>query len=76
MKFSEKLWNVIGWLGTILSLAGSFTMAFGFVLPAYLMLGIGAACWLGKAYVTDDRALFALNLGFFVANCIGIYRNI
>ena len=62
------------WLGTITSITGSFTVAFGYMLAGYSMFMIGSISWLVVAAVSRDRPLAVLNAFFFAANIVGFYR--
>lgn len=72
---SAKLWKLIGWIGTLTSVLGSFAVAFGYMLPGYSLFLVGAVSWLGVGYVTRQWSLFVLNGFFFAANIIGFFRN-
>ena len=68
--------KALSWAGTITSLWGSFIVAFHWFFMGYVLFLVGCACWLAVAVKSRDSALLALNLGFFIANIIGVYNAI
>jgi hypothetical protein len=73
MRFTNV--DLYGWFGTITSLIGSFIMAFGLILPAFIMYLVGTILWLYVAIKTHQKSLIVLNFGFLIADIIGIVRN-
>lgn len=67
---------MLSWVGTISSILGSFTVAFGAMLAGYSLFLIGSISWLIVAIRRKDKALGTLNLAFLAANIIGFYRSI
>lgn len=68
--------KTLQWFGTGTSVAGSFTVALGFMLTGYLAFILGATAWLIVGFVNKNKPLIVLNGFFFVANIIGLYRAI
>ena len=66
--------NKIGWLGTVTSVIGSFTVALHFALAGYLLFIVGSISWLFVAIVRRDKSLAVLNGFFLAANLIGVYN--
>jgi len=66
--------NKLSYFGTLASIAGSFLMAFGFVLFGYIFFALGSVAWLTVAIYRKDNSLLILNGFFFVANIIGLTR--
>ena len=66
----------LSWFGTLTSIAGSFLMAFGFMLVGYIFFSLGSISWLIVAIARKDKSLGFLNATFFVANIIGLVRAI
>ena len=71
-----KMTDFLKWLGTISSIIGSFTVAFGYMLPGYSLFMIGSISWLVVAYISRDKPLAVLNGFFFAANIVGFCRAI
>lgn len=67
---------MIAWIGTLANVVGAFAVAFGYLLPGYSAFLLGSTIWSGIAGKRRDSALLTLNLVFFCANIIGLYRNI
>jgi hypothetical protein len=66
--------NILAWIGTLTSIAGSFLVAMTYFQAGYVLFSAGSLSWLIVALVRRDRALGVLNLAFFTANMIGIYN--
>jgi len=66
--------KVTAWVGTILSVIGSFTVALGFFLIGYMAFLLGALAWCLVALDNKDYALFTLNVIFTSANLLGLAR--
>ena len=66
--------KVIGWLGTISSIAGSFLVALQFMLVGYSCFLVGSIAWLYVGVTRGDKPLVVLNGAFLLANLIGFYR--
>ena len=71
-----KMMQWLKWKGTIASIIGSFTVAFGYMLAGYSLFMIGSISWLVVAYISRDKPLAVLNGFFFAANIVGFYRAI
>lgn len=67
---------MLGWIGTITSVIGSFAVATGIMLWGYVLFLIGSASWLWVAVKTKNWSLLTLNLFFLCANVIGLWRAI
>lgn len=67
---------MIGWIGTIASVVGSFLVAFKIFLLGYVLFLIGAISWLWVAFKTRNWSLGVLNAFFLSANIIGLWGNI
>jgi hypothetical protein len=68
--------NRISWFGTVSSVIGSFTVAFGFMLAGYTAFLMGAIAWLIVGAIGKNKPLIVLNGFFFVANLVGLYNAI
>jgi hypothetical protein len=66
--------NKIGWLGTITSVIGSFTVALHYMLAGYGFFLVGSISWLFVAIIRRDKSLAVLNGFFLAANIIGAYN--
>ncbi len=64
----------ISWVGTLSSVAGSFTVAMKFFLAGYIFFLVGSVSWLIVGIVRRDTALITLNGAFLLANLIGVYN--
>lgn len=64
------------WAGTVTSILGSFTVAFGYMLAGYSLFMIGSISWLIVAAISRDKPLAVLNGFFFAANIVGFCRAI
>jgi hypothetical protein len=64
------------WIGTWASLLGSFIVACHWFLSGYVCFLVGCICWLFVAVKNQDNALLVLNMGFLLANVIGLYNAI
>jgi hypothetical protein len=62
------------WLGTVTSIAGSFSVAFQSYTFGYMLFMLGSISWLTVAAYRKDFALGVLNGTFLVANIIGLYN--
>lgn len=67
--------KAIEWVGTGASVLGSYLIAFGIIPMGYCCFVLGSSSWLFVAYRMRNMPLGVLNLFFFVANIIGIYRS-
>lgn len=65
---------MIGWIGTIASIVGSFLVAFQIAVFGYILFLVGSISWLWVGYVKKERSLITLNLFFLVANLVGLYN--
>lgn len=65
---------MIGWIGTITSILGSFLVAFHLFVIGYVLFLIGSFSWLIEGIKAKNKSLVTLNFTFFVANIIGIYK--
>jgi len=65
---------MIGWIGTIVNIIGSFLIAFKLPVIGYILFLVGAAAWLYVAIKNRDSALAVLNLAYVTANIIGLYN--
>lgn len=69
--------KIISWTGTIASIIGAYLLAFGFSgLYAYACFSLGSISWLFVGAMNRDKPLVILNLFFFIANIVGLYRAI
>jgi hypothetical protein len=66
--------KIIPWIGTITSITGSFSIAFGHMQLGYICFSLGSLCWLYVGVTKKDKPLIILNGTFFVANIIGLTR--
>ena len=66
--------KIIGWLGTIASIVGSFLVALQFMVVGYSCFLVGSIAWLVIGIRRGDRPLMVLNGAFLLANLIGFYR--
>jgi|APGre2960657505_1045072.scaffolds.fasta_scaffold12081_3 drug/metabolite transporter (DMT)-like permease len=66
--------NIISWIGTATSIAGSFLVALHIFILGYVAFLIGSICWGFTAVKNKDNPLLILNTAFFVANCVGLYN--
>lgn len=66
--------KTISWIGTLSSVAGSFTVALKFLMLGYGLFLVGSVSWLAVGLHRRDGALVALNGAFLAANLIGIYN--
>lgn len=64
----------ISWFGTVASIAGAWLMPLGFVQLAYVCFSLGSGTWLTIGAIDKNKPLIVLNLAFFGANCLGLYR--
>lgn len=67
---------MIGWIGTVASVAGSFLVAFKIFLLGYILFLIGAVSWLWIAVKTRNWSLGVLNGFFLTANVVGLWGNL
>lgn len=65
---------MLGWLGTVTSIVGSFLVAFQIVLVGYCFFIVGSVSWCIVAIRNKDRALLTLNAVFLIANFVGVYN--
>jgi hypothetical protein len=68
--------DMIGWIGTVASVIGSFVVAFQVFVVGYVLFLIGSASWLWIAFKTRNVSLGVLNGFFMLANIIGLLRSI
>lgn len=66
----------IEWLGTIASILGAFLLPLGYPLIGYIAFSIGSVSWLGIGIYTKNKSLITLNATFFIANILGLVKNI
>jgi hypothetical protein len=62
------------WFGTLASIAGAWLLPLGFVPIAYVCFSLGSGTWLAIGLVDKNRPLIVLNLAFFGANILGLYK--
>jgi hypothetical protein len=67
---------MIGWIGTIASVIGSFVVAFQIFVVGYALFLIGSVSWLWVAVKTRNLSLGVLNGFFLCANIIGLWRSV
>lgn len=67
---------MLGWVGTVTSIIGSFLVAFQIVLVGYCFFLVGSVSWCIVGARKRDGALFTLNAVFMVANLTGLYNAI
>jgi hypothetical protein len=72
----EKGVEMIGWIGTVASVIGSFVVAFQVFVLGYVLFLIGSVSWLWVAVKTRNLSLGVLNGFFMLANIIGLWRSI
>ncbi len=65
---------MIQWIGTIASILGAWLMPLGMVEYAYVCFSLGSGIWLYTGIIKKDKPLILLNLAFFGANCLGLYK--
>ena len=66
--------QLFSWFGTVASILGAWLMPLGFVGLAYVCFSLGSGTWLAIGLVDKNRPLIDLNLAFFGANCLGLYK--
>lgn len=64
----------IQWFGTIASIAGSYLLPMGFAEIGYICFSLGSFSWLFIGCKDKNYSLITLNLAFFGANCLGLYK--
>lgn len=64
----------ISWLGTLASIAGAWLLPLGFVGLGYICFTLGSGSWLFIGFRDRNWSLVTLNLAFFGANCLGLYK--
>ena len=67
---------MIGWIGTVASVIGSFVVAFQVFVIGYFLFLVGSISWLWVAVKTRNLSLGVLNGFFMVANIIGLWKAI
>ena len=67
---------MIGWIGTVASVIGSFVVAFQILIIGYVLFLIGSISWLWVSIKTRNLSLGVLNGFFMVANIIGLWKAI
>ena len=65
---------MIGWIGTVASVIGSFVVAFQILIIGYILFLIGSISWLWVSIKTRNLSLGVLNGFFMLANIIGLYK--
>jgi len=65
---------MIGWIGTVASVIGSFVVAFQVFVLGYILFLVGCVCWLWVALKSRNVSLGVLNGFFLVANIIGLWK--
>jgi hypothetical protein len=65
---------MIGWIGTVASVIGSFVVAFQILIIGYVLFLIGSISWLWVSIKTRNLSLGVLNGFFMLANIIGLYK--
>jgi hypothetical protein len=65
---------MIGWIGTVASVIGSFVVAFQVLVMGYILFLVGCVCWLWVATKSRNTSLGVLNGFFLVANIIGLWK--
>lgn len=66
---------MIGWIGTVASIVGSFLVAFQVFVFGYLFFLVGSISWLWVGYIKKERSLITLNIFFLSANLVGLYNS-
>lgn len=66
--------KTIQWFGTFSSIAGAWLMPLGFASVAYICFSLGSGAWLFIGCKDRNYSLVVLNLAFFGANCLGLYK--
>jgi hypothetical protein len=74
-EMQKMVLSALGWFGTIVSVIGSFAVAFGFMFYGYCFFVTGATAWAIVARAKRDNALLVLQGFFFCANIVGLIRN-
>jgi len=67
---------MIGWIGTVASVIGSFVVAFQILILGYSFFLVGCICWLWVSIKTRNLSLGVLNGFFMCANIIGLWKAI
>ena len=67
---------MIGWIGTVASVIGSFVVAFQILIIGYVLFLIGSISWLWVSIKTRNLSLGVLNGFFMCANIIGLWKAI
>ena len=65
---------MIGWIGTVASVIGSFVVAFQILIIGYVLFLIGSISWLWVSIKTRNLSLGVLNGFFMLAIIIGLYK--
>jgi hypothetical protein len=68
--------KMIGWIGTVASVIGSFVVAFQVFVVGYALFLLGSVSWLWVAVKTRNLSLGVLNGFFLCANIIGLWRSV
>jgi hypothetical protein len=66
---------MIGWIGTVASVIGSFVVAFQILVIGYILFLVGCVCWLWVSFKTRNLSLGVLNGFFMCANIIGLIKS-
>jgi hypothetical protein len=66
--------NLIKWVGTVASVAGSFLVSAHFFTLGYCFFLLGAVSWLYVGWHSKDKAMLTLNGFFLSANVLGLYN--
>lgn len=64
----------IQWFGTFASISGAWLMPLDMVQLAYICFSLGSGAWLFVGIKDKNYSLITLNLAFFGANCLGLYK--
>lgn len=67
---------MLGWFGTIASVAGSFIVALHFMVVGYSLFLFGSVVWLIVGVKTKQNNLIALNAAFLCANILGLFNSL
>ncbi len=67
---------MIGWIGTVASVVGSFVVAFQIFVFGHVLFLVGSISCLWVAVKSRNTSLGVLNGFFLVANLIGLWRSI
>lgn len=65
---------MIGWIGTVASIMGSFLVAFQIAVFGYILFLVGSISWLWVGWKKKEKSLITLNLFFLAANLVGLHN--